>query len=93
MIFGGETTVQQYEGNPGVQVHGPGYSKILLGDDVVDQWEDYLDLMVQSVLANSGRSCINASGIWASRHTEEIAAALSTALAERTHLRSRALIV
>ena len=80
MIFGGEATVQQYEGNPQVQVHGPGYSKILLGDDLVDQWDDYLDLMVQSVLANSGRSCINASGIWASRHTEEIAAALAERL-------------
>ena len=80
MIFGGEATVQQYEGNPTVQVHGPGYSKIILGDDVVDQWEDYLDLMVQSVLANSGRSCINASGIWASRHTREIAEALADRL-------------
>ena len=77
MIFGGEPTIEQYQGNPKVQVHGPGYSKILLGDDVVDAWEDYLDLMVESVLANSGRSCINASSIWASRHTEEIAQALA----------------
>jgi acyl-CoA reductase-like NAD-dependent aldehyde dehydrogenase len=77
MIFGGEATVEQYQGDPGVQVHGPGYSKILLGDDAVDSWEDHLDLMVESVLANSGRSCINASGIWASRHTQEIARAVA----------------
>lgn len=77
MIFGSAQTVQQYAGNPRVQAHGPGFSKILLGDDVVDQWEDYLDLMVESVASNSGRGCINASGIWASRHTREIAEALA----------------
>ena len=31
--------------------------------------------MVDSVLINSGRGCINCSGIWASRHTKEIAEA------------------
>jgi len=77
MIFGSAQTVQQYAGNPRVQAHGPGWSKILLGDDCVDQWEDYLDMMVESVLSNSGRSCINCSGIWASRHTKEIAAAIA----------------
>ena len=73
MIFGSAQTVAQHAGNPKVQAHGPGFSKILIGDDVVDDWEDYLDLMVESVLSNSGRSCINCSGIWASRHTREIA--------------------
>src|SRR5262249_35215641 len=59
---------------------GPGFSKILLGDDVVDHWEKYLDVMVDSVFLNSGRGCINTSGIWASRHTKEIAAALAERL-------------
>jgi acyl-CoA reductase-like NAD-dependent aldehyde dehydrogenase len=77
MIFGSAQTVQHYSGNSNVQVHGPGYSKILLGDDLVDQWEDYLDLMVDSIYKNSGRGCINCSGIWASRHTEEIAEAVA----------------
>jgi acyl-CoA reductase-like NAD-dependent aldehyde dehydrogenase len=36
--------------------------------------------MVDSVLANSGRSCISCSGIWASRHTKEIAEALAKRL-------------
>jgi acyl-CoA reductase-like NAD-dependent aldehyde dehydrogenase len=49
----------------------------MLGDDCVDDWEKYLDLMVDSVYLNSGRGCINCSGIWASRHTKEIAAALA----------------
>ncbi|TWT76771.1 putative succinate-semialdehyde dehydrogenase [NADP(+)] 2 [Planctomycetes bacterium CA13] len=77
MIFGSAQTVAQHSGNPKVQAHGPGFSKILLGDDVVDDWEKYLDLMVESVLSNSGRSCINCSGIWASRHTREMGEAIA----------------
>ena len=81
LIFGGTDTVERYRGNPRVQAHGPGFSKILFGDDQVDQWEKYLDVMVESVLLNSGRSCINCSGIWASRHAREIAEALAQRLA------------
>src|SRR5215510_4703252 len=81
LIFGGTPTVDRYRGNPGVQVHGPGFSKILIGDDQVDHWERYLDVMVESVFINSGRSCINCSGIWASRHTREIADAVARKLA------------
>jgi acyl-CoA reductase-like NAD-dependent aldehyde dehydrogenase len=77
LIFGGSATVEQYKGNPRVQAHGPGFSKILLGDDQVDHWEKYIDIMVDSVLVNSGRGCINCSGVWASRHTKEIAQALA----------------
>jgi acyl-CoA reductase-like NAD-dependent aldehyde dehydrogenase len=80
MIFGGTATVERYHGDPRVQAHGPGFSKFLFGDDKVDQWEDYLDLMVDSVLINSGRSCISCSGIWASRHGKEIADALAQRL-------------
>ena len=80
LIFGGTATVERYKGDPRIQVHGPGFSKILLGDDVVDHWEDYFDLMVDSVFRNSGRGCINCSSIWASRHTREIAAALAERL-------------
>ena len=62
LVFGGTPTVDRYRGNPKVQAHGPGFSKILLGDDQVDDWEKYLDVMVDSVFANSGRGCINCSG-------------------------------
>jgi acyl-CoA reductase-like NAD-dependent aldehyde dehydrogenase len=80
MIFGGQPTVDRYRGNPKVQAHGPGFSKIVLGDDVVNRWEDFLDMMVDSVFLNSGRGCINCSGIWASRHTREIAEAIAQRL-------------
>src|SRR5690606_19649551 len=59
MIFGAKQTTEQYAGNPGIQGHGPGWSKIILGDDEVDNWEKHLDVMETSVAANSGRSCIN----------------------------------
>jgi acyl-CoA reductase-like NAD-dependent aldehyde dehydrogenase len=81
MIFGGQPTVDRYRGNPKVQAHGPGFSKIVIGDDVVDRWEEFLDVMVDSVFLNSGRGCINCSGIWASRHTQEIADAIARRLA------------
>ncbi len=80
MIFGGTPTVERYKGNPCVQAHGPGFSKILLGDDCVDRWEQYIDLMADSIYLNSGRGCINCSGVWASRHTKEIAQALAEKL-------------
>jgi acyl-CoA reductase-like NAD-dependent aldehyde dehydrogenase len=79
-IFGSTETVKRYHGNPCVQVHGPGFSKILLGDDEADHWEQYIDLMVDSVYLNSGRGCINCSGVWAPRHTKEIAQALAERL-------------
>ncbi|HEV8345751.1 MAG TPA: aldehyde dehydrogenase family protein [Vicinamibacterales bacterium] len=81
LIFGGTATVDRYRGNPAVQAHGPGFSKILIGDDQVDRWEQFLDVMTDSVFLNSGRGCINCSGIWASRHTREIANAIAGRLA------------
>ena len=81
LIFGGTPTVDRYRGNPRVQAHGPGFSKILIGDDQVDRWEQFVDVMADSVFLNSGRGCINCSGIWASRHTRDIADALARRLA------------
>jgi acyl-CoA reductase-like NAD-dependent aldehyde dehydrogenase len=80
MIFGGPQTIQQYAGSDRVQVHGPGYSKILLGEDAADNWREYLDLMVDSVYRNGGRSCINCSSIYTPRHGKQIAAALAERL-------------
>lgn len=80
LIFGGQQTVDQYKGNPRVSVHGPGFSKIILGNDTADEWQKSLDVMVDSVLLNGGRSCINASGIWTPRHGKAIAQALAERL-------------
>lgn len=79
LIFGDRSTTAQYANNPGIQIHGPGFSKILIGEDCVDRWHDYLDMMVSSIAENGGRSCINASAVLVPRH----AAAIAEALAER----------
>jgi acyl-CoA reductase-like NAD-dependent aldehyde dehydrogenase len=79
MVFGDAGSTGIWKNDARVEVHGPGYSKIVIGEDCVDEWEKYLDVMVASVADNGGRSCINASGIWVPRH----AAAIGEALAER----------
>ncbi len=82
LLFGGGATVEPWLQDPGVQIHGPGRSKIIIGADKIDQWEQYLDLMVTSITANGGRSCINASGIWVPAHGREIAQALGERLSQ-----------
>ncbi len=80
LIFGDAGTVEQYRGNAKFSVHGPGWSKILLGDDEVEHWRDYLDLMAASIAENGGRSCINASAIVVPKYAAEIADALAQRL-------------
>ncbi|MHB1307213.1 MAG: aldehyde dehydrogenase family protein [Limisphaerales bacterium] len=80
LIFGDQSTTQQYANNPAIQVHGPGWSKILVGEDCIGNWREYLDLMVSSISENGGRSCINASAIVVPRHAAEIAEALAQRL-------------
>ena len=73
MLFGGDDTVRQYENDPSVEVHGAGRSKIIFGDDEIENWRDHIDLMVRSISANSGRSCINASCVVVPKYADEIA--------------------
>jgi acyl-CoA reductase-like NAD-dependent aldehyde dehydrogenase len=81
IIFGDLSSVGAWANDPRIEIHGPGYSKIVIGEDCIDEWEKYLDLMVTSIAANGGRSCINASGVWVTDHAEEISEALSARLA------------
>ncbi|HVP49448.1 MAG TPA: aldehyde dehydrogenase family protein [Bryobacteraceae bacterium] len=80
MVFGDVGSTKLWQGDSRIEVHGPGYSKIVLGQDAADDWEKYLDVMVSSIVENSGRSCINASGVWTTRHGAEIARALAERL-------------
>tara|TARA_R110002096_G_scaffold122929_3_gene266099 strand:- start:12369 stop:13805 length:1437 start_codon:yes stop_codon:yes gene_type:complete len=80
MLFGGDDTVLQYEHDPRIEVHGTGYSKILIGEDEVENWEKYVDTIVESVSANSGRSCINVSVIVTPKYGDEIAEAVAKKL-------------
>ncbi len=86
LIFGDVKTVERYASNPAVEVHGPGYSKILIGNDKVDNYTDYLDIIVKSIVENGGRSCINASAVIVPRKGEEIANAIAERLAQVTPL-------
>jgi len=81
MVFGDTGSTARWRNDPRVEVHGPGYSKVLLGPDAADEWERHLDVMVRSILDNGGRSCINASGVWVTRHADAIAEALAERLA------------
>jgi hypothetical protein len=81
MVFGEAGAGARFRKDPRVEVHGPGYSKVLLGPDMADDWERYLDVMLRSILDNGGRSCVNASGIWVTRHGDAIAEALAERLA------------
>ncbi len=80
MLFGGGATVAPWKADPRVQIHGPGQSKIVVAEDAIAHWEDYLDLMVDSVAENGGRSCINASGVWVPSDGRHVAEALASRL-------------
>ncbi len=81
IIFGDTASTSRYAVDPRVQVHGPGYSKIVLGDDEADRWADHLDVIAESIVANGGRSCINASAVITPRHGRALAEALAQRLA------------
>jgi acyl-CoA reductase-like NAD-dependent aldehyde dehydrogenase len=80
LVFGDKSTTAQYADNPAIQVHGPGFSKILVGEDQIERWPEFIDLMVSSIADNGGRSCINASTVVVPRYAAEIAAALAQKL-------------
>jgi len=82
MVFGDASTTGMWENDPRVEIHGPGYSKIIIGEDCVEDWEQYLDVIIASIADNGGRSCVNASAVWAPAHVEEIAEALAKKLAQ-----------
>jgi len=82
IVFGDSSTTGMWENDSRIEIHGPGYSKVVIGEDCIDDWEKYLDVMVASIADNGGRSCVNASGIWVPRKAREIAEALAERLAK-----------
>lgn len=82
MLFGDASTTRAWANNPRVQLHGPGFSKVILGPDAAGQWQKYVDVIVSSIKANGGRSCLNASAVWTPKHGRELAEAIATQLAK-----------
>ncbi len=81
LFFGDAKSVAAWQGSGKVQVHGPGWSKVLLSAEEAARFPAHLDLLVGSIAANGGRSCINASGVWTPLHGRELALALAERLA------------
>jgi hypothetical protein len=84
MVFGDVGSTRRWKSDPRVEVHGPGWSKVVIGPDLADDWEQYIDVIAESISNNGGRSCVNASGIWVTRHADRIADALAARLAQVT---------
>ena len=80
LLFGDKSTAAQYGNNPAIEIHGPGHSKILIGDDEIENWRAHLDVIADSIMANGGRSCLNASAIVVPKYAAEIADALAQKL-------------
>lgn len=81
MLFGDASTTRAWAKDSRVELHGPGYSKVILGEDAAGEWEKYIDLIVSSIAANGGRSCINASAVWTPKNGDKIAEAVAKKLA------------
>jgi len=81
MFFGDAAAVGSFAGDPRIELHGPGFSKVLFGADAAAQWVAHLDLIAASIAENGGRSCINASGVWTPGHGRDLADALAKRLA------------
>ena len=84
MVFGDVGSTKKWKADGRVEVHGPGYSKVVIGPDVADQWEQYIDVIAESISSNGGRSCVNASGVWVTSHGDQIADALAKRLSRVT---------
>jgi acyl-CoA reductase-like NAD-dependent aldehyde dehydrogenase len=80
LLFGDQSTTAPYANNSAVEIHGPGYSKVLIGEDQIERWPEFLDVIVASISDNGGRSCINASAVLVPKHAAEIADALAQRL-------------
>jgi len=81
LLFGDARTTAPWAGNPAVELHGPGRSKVWIAADEIEHWERHLDVLVDSIALNGGRSCVNASCIVVPARADEIAAALAERLA------------
>ena len=61
LIFGDQNTTAQYANNPAIQVHGPGFSKILIGED-----ESVTALGLEQDLRSLGHTVVGIAGDGAS---------------------------
>jgi acyl-CoA reductase-like NAD-dependent aldehyde dehydrogenase len=77
MVFGGQDVVDKFAGDPTVYTNGPGRTKILITAE--QDWREYLDVVVDSIVSQGGMACTNATAVL----YEGDPAALAQAIAER----------
>jgi acyl-CoA reductase-like NAD-dependent aldehyde dehydrogenase len=82
IFFGDAAAARRFKGDPRIEIHGPGYSKLVIGADKADRWQEYVEIIASSVADNGGRSCVNASGVWVTAHAEALAEALAARLSQ-----------
>jgi acyl-CoA reductase-like NAD-dependent aldehyde dehydrogenase len=77
MVYGGQDVINRYAQNPNVLTNGPGRTKILITAEC--DWQDYLDVIVDSIANLGGMACVNATAVL----YEGDAATLAQAIADR----------
>lgn len=73
VIFGGEEVARQYKNAERTRVFGPGRSKIVIGRDLAEDIELATDIVVQSMMLDGGRGCVNASSVITPSNAEKLA--------------------
>ncbi|MFD0487626.1 aldehyde dehydrogenase family protein [Saccharopolyspora spinosporotrichia] len=69
---------RKHSGDPGVLTQGPGRSKILITRDV--DWQEHLDVIVDSIAAEAGTACVNATAVLVEGDPAPLAAAIASRL-------------
>jgi len=77
VVYGGQDVVHRYAQDPRVLTNGPGRTKILITAEC--DWQDYLDVIVDSIANLGGMACVNATAVL----YEGDAATLAQAIADR----------
>lgn len=82
IVFGSDDVVKKWSSYPLVQVHGSGFSKLFVGEDLIEDWKSLIPELADNVAANSGRSCFAVSRIVVPKYGKEIAHALAEELSK-----------
>lgn len=79
MVYGGQEVIDKYATNPTVLPNGPGRSKILITAET--NWQNHLDLIVDSTTHQGGTACVNATAVFVEGDPAPLAAAVAERLA------------
>jgi acyl-CoA reductase-like NAD-dependent aldehyde dehydrogenase len=79
MVYGGQQVVDKYADDPTVIVNGPGRTKILITAEM--DWNDYLDVIVDSIAEHGGMACVNTTAVLYEGDPAPLARAIAARLA------------